>query len=163
MESPRRKALNKKFFNEAPVGSGPQFIADSALPFIRPTADLARAAGGESLDPVLDALPLIDPSNKTQAEAQLSGRFGLGLPFDRVSIDQQTSSAYNLRRSLIDALQDQNKGEGGLEEKGIRVSLSDRKDGASFRVRDITIDETIFESQDANEALEFARRLAARR
>jgi hypothetical protein len=134
---PVELATGKKLFNDAPIESTRNYYAESFFP---PAA------------PIKDALGL---GSKQGWERVLAGRFGLGLPFDQITDKQEAASAYGIQEELFNKLSKINK---KLADNEMKIYLSGRKDGASYRVKDTLTDKVLFESEDPKKVVEWAQK-----
>jgi hypothetical protein len=142
LRAPIERAAGEQFFNGMPIDSGSQYYSQAALPFLKPLQDLL---GGSFLSGV-PGVP--DNPSESVAERIASGRFGLGLPFDKVSLSQQESRLYQLDEELKEKLSTFNP---ALEAKGLRVYLSARSNGTSFRIRELESGRTVAEAETPEE------------
>lgn len=100
------------------------------------------------------------PKNKSGLEAALSERTSLGLPFNKLSLEEQEAALYDTQSEVYQKLEEVNS---GLEKAGIRIILSKRKDGTSYRVRNESNDRTLYDTKDLNEAISRAKSIASNR
>jgi hypothetical protein len=139
-------AAGEQFFNQRQIDSSGQYFSDSFLPFVKPGKDVV---GG------IKAVPGIPGSG--QKSKFLTGRFGLGMPISQVTNSQQTAALYGI---LDDYKAELGKLNPKLEEKGYRIYVSPRKDGASFRIRNENSGDVIYDTDSIEDAVNRAKALS---
>lgn len=144
---PIERATGQSLFNRERTTDTGGYYSDALFPPLRPIQD---AVGWTPAGKV------IGEGKKEGLERLLAGRFGLGLPFDQVSTDQQEAALFGLQQQVIDQLNTVNK---SLENKGFRLYLSKRKDGTSYRIRDMESGKVLYESTDPDDIVRKAHQI----
>jgi len=151
------RAGGRSYFNDQPIESTGDYLKDAFLPPVRPLEDVPK------LGDALSKLPVFDKSSKGSfTEKILSGRVGAGLPYDEVNEGQRTTAAYGVLKEIQKRFDDINGDEEqgtGLQGAGYKLYPSMRGEDATFRIKRLSDDEVVFETKDAQKAMEKAQSL----
>lgn len=135
---PIEVAGQRSLFNERVVDDPAVHLQDSFFPPIAALEDT------------------LTPEDGKLAEF-FTSRLGLGLPIDKVTQNQLDATLYDKSADVQRQLGDLNRSL--FKNKGFRIYLSNRKDGANFRIRNEETEEVIFESNNVNELIKVAKTL----